>query len=129
MKRLMTIIVVLSFAMLLLAQSSCKNDKPASESFTGEAETGDKAGVGITEEVNEGAAIYQKNCKVCHGAEGKGDIGPDLGDSEWRYGSTDADLYYSIAKGRPGGMPNWEYKLGEEKIRKVMAYIRSISER
>jgi len=93
----------------------------------------EKAAVGSppdskTETVSEGAEIFRQNCQVCHGESGKGDICPNLTDKMWKYGDSDAQLLETISKGRPGGMPAWESKLGEEKIKWVISYIRSINE-
>lgn len=76
--------------------------------------------------VTEGEEIFRNSCLVCHGQGGKGDICPDLTDEEWKYGNSDKDLFQTVSKGRPGGMPNWDNTLGEEKIWKVISYIRSI---
>jgi cytochrome c5 len=81
---------------------------------------------GKPDAVTEGEEIFKKRCVVCHGEGGKGDICPDLTDKEWKYGNGDKDLFQTISKGRPGGMPNWDNTLGEEKIWKVISYIRSI---
>ncbi|MCX7793855.1 MAG: c-type cytochrome [Thermodesulfovibrionales bacterium] len=76
--------------------------------------------------LKEGAEVYKKNCEACHGPGGRGDICPDLTKKTKKYGNSDADLFFSIAKGRPGGMPNWDTTLGTEKIWKVITYLRSI---
>lgn len=81
---------------------------------------------GNPQAVKEGAEIFKKNCEACHGPGGKGDICPDLTKKNKKYGNTDADLFQSISKGRPGGMPNWDNTLGTERIWKVITYIRSI---
>ncbi|MDA8082504.1 MAG: c-type cytochrome [Nitrospiraceae bacterium] len=76
--------------------------------------------------VKEGRKIFDENCKVCHGEGGKGDICPNLTLKKKKFGDTDADLFMTVSKGRPGGMPNWDARLGTEKIWKVITYIRSI---
>ncbi len=81
---------------------------------------------GDTDAISKGKEIFQKNCAVCHGADATGGIGVNLTDKEWKYGSSDADLYTSISKGRPGGMLNFEATLGKENIWKVITYIRSL---
>jgi len=88
--------------------------------------SGGNSGGDTQNPVQAGAKIYEQNCMSCHGAGAKGDICPNLTDAEWKYGSSDKDIYTSISKGRPGGMPAWESTLGEKKIREVMAYIRSL---
>jgi len=93
--------------------------------FTVSACSGGNSGGDTQNPVQAGAKIYEQNCMSCHGAGAKGDICPNLTDAEWKYGSSDEDIYTSISKGRPGGMPAWGSTLGEKKIREVMAYIRS----
>jgi cbb3-type cytochrome c oxidase subunit III len=125
--KLIIILFAISTAMLNLMMISCTDKNPETEKASVEKEAAAQPPVVIQDDVNEGAEIFKENCRVCHGPGGKGDICPNLTDDVWKYGNSDADLFYSIAKGRPGGMPNWETKMGEEKIRKVMTYIRSIS--
>ncbi len=79
--------------------------------------------------ISEGAEIFRKNCQICHGKEGIGNIGPNLTDTEWKYGNSDKDILRSIRKGRPKSMPGWEDKLSNEEINKLIAYIRSIGEK
>ncbi len=76
--------------------------------------------------ISKGREIFQKNCALCHGADGTGGIGLNLTDKEWKYGSSDGDLYETVSKGRPGGMPNFEASLGKENVWKVISYIRSL---
>lgn len=75
--------------------------------------------------VEEGKAIYDQNCSACHGADLKGGIGNDLTSKALEFGASDAELYASISKGLSGGMPNWDNVLGDEKIWKVISFIRS----
>lgn len=81
---------------------------------------------GDQQAIKEGAEIFKKNCESCHGPGGKGDICPDLTKKSKKYGNSDADLFLTISKGRPGGMPNWDNTLGTDRIWKVITYIRSI---
>ena len=58
--------------------------------------------------VEEGKKLFtQMNCAGCHGYDAKGGMGPDLTDTEWRYGGTPIDIYKSIYEGRAQGMPAW----------------------
>jgi cytochrome c oxidase cbb3-type subunit 3 len=111
MKKNLTTLFAILAGIILIAVSACSNENK---------------GTGGGNPIQAGAKIYEQNCKSCHGAGAKGDICPNLTDAEWKYGSSDKDVYTSIAKGRPGGMPAWESTLGEKKIRQVMAYIRSL---
>lgn len=76
--------------------------------------------------VKEGKRIFDSNCKGCHGEGAKGDICPDLTTQKKKFGNSDTDLYTTISKGRPGGMPNWDNTLGADKIWKVITYLRSV---
>lgn len=77
----------------------------------------------------EGARLFKQHCEVCHGADGKGNIGPDLTDSKWKYGGSDDEIFATISKGRKGGMPAWENQLSAEKIKELITHIRSIGEK
>src|SRR5205823_14160039 len=59
------------------------------------------------ESVEAGKALFQKNCRFCHGADAKGD-GPmapkdthpsNLTDDKWDRGSTDGEIFLVIANG------------------------------
>ena len=82
--------------------------------------------------VNQGAAIFDQNCALCHGKDGKGMISagaPNLTDNVWLYGGereTDRD---TLRYGRAGVMPQWESKLGNERIMLLAAYVYSLSDR
>ncbi len=73
-----------------------------------------------------GKALYVKmNCATCHAYTGKGNMGPDLTDTEWRYGGLPIQIYKSIHDGRPQGMPAWGAALPAQEIWKLVAYIQS----
>ncbi|HSR63582.1 MAG TPA: cytochrome-c oxidase, cbb3-type subunit III [Gammaproteobacteria bacterium] len=79
---------------------------------------------------HKGKQIYEKNCAVCHGAEGKGNqqIGaPNLTDNIWLYGGSQKQISDSIAKGRTGVMPAHKEFLGEAKIHLLTAYVYGLS--
>lgn len=67
------------------------------------------------------------NCYGCHGGHGGGGMGPSLRDQSWIYGSTDADIFNSIAQGRGKGMPAWGSRIPEDQIWKIVAYIKSLN--
>jgi len=115
MKKFMLFIPFLLMPVLLLIMTSCTEKAPTSS-----------GSANVSREVKKGASIYEMKCLNCHGEKGQGGICPNLVDNEWKYGSTDNDIYKSIAEGRPGGMPNWDKVLGEEKIKSLIAYIRSL---
>ena len=66
------------------------------------------------------------NCSGCHSGYAGGGMGPNLRDSLWIYGSTDADLYATIAEGRPNGMPAWGERLPAQQIWQIIAYLRTL---
>jgi cytochrome c oxidase cbb3-type subunit 3 len=47
----------------------------------------------------QGKTLYVQHCKACHGAVGKGGIGPDLTGSVRIHGSTDGELFHVITSG------------------------------
>lgn len=76
----------------------------------------------------QGEKIFERECAGCHGKEGQGGIGPNLAGQK-KYGGKDADLFATIAGGRPGGMPPFESSLGRERIWKVITYIRHLEKK
>jgi cytochrome c oxidase cbb3-type subunit 3 len=83
--------------------------------------TGDRSATG------EGRQLFVRfNCSGCHGGRAGGGMGPSLRDVDWIYGSTDAQVFSSIAEGRGHGMPAWGVKLNEDQIWKLVAYIKTL---
>jgi cytochrome c oxidase cbb3-type subunit 3 len=85
-----------------------------------------------------GKPKFETICAACHGADGRGNkaLGaPNLTDSVWLYGSSEATIAETITKGRgtntlsPGQsvMPAWKDTLGAAKVHLVAAYIWSLS--
>jgi len=69
--------------------------------------------------------LYSKNCSGCHGAKFEGGQGGSLVDGQWKNGSTDKDIYQSIAKGNPQlGMTPWEGTLNNDQIRALVIFLR-----
>jgi cytochrome c oxidase cbb3-type subunit 3 len=77
--------------------------------------------------VSQGKTLYRAyNCNGCHAAGG-GNIGPPLMDDKWRYGVDPANVFNSIAEGRPNGMPAFGKHVPEDQIWQLVAYVRSMS--
>ena len=74
----------------------------------------------------EGEKIFKEICRSCHGEKGAGGFGPKLATTAHKYGGTDADLFASVAGGRPGGMPSFLPQLGKDRIWKAVTYIRHL---
>ena len=77
--------------------------------------------------VSQGQRLYSwYNCVGCH-ANGGGGMGPPLMDAEWIYGSQPEQIYETIMKGRPNGMPSWSGRIPEAQVWQIVAYVRSMS--
>jgi mono/diheme cytochrome c family protein len=89
----------------------------------------------------DGRAIFEAHCAVCHGTTGKGD-GPgarvirqkmaDFSAAAAMRLVSDRFLFDIIKKGssqfgRSNAMPAWGMKLSDEEIRAVVAHIRSLA--
>jgi cytochrome c oxidase cbb3-type subunit 3 len=70
--------------------------------------------------------FVRMNCAGCHGYGATGGMGPNLGDTYWRYGGSPASIFKSIYEGRPQGMPAWNPALPPDEIWKLVAYIESL---
>lgn len=98
------------------------------------------AGSGKQDYVQSGKALFQRNCAVCHGSDGRGikGLGSNLTTSAFVRSRSDTELLEFIKQGRPandpqnrtgiampsrGGNPS----LTDEELRKIVAFLRSIS--
>jgi cytochrome c oxidase cbb3-type subunit III len=82
---------------------------------------------GRTDAIVTGRQLFTgMNCSGCHSGYAGGGMGPNLRDSVWIYGSSDADLYATIAEGRPNGMPAWGERLPGQQIWQIIAYLRTL---
>ena len=73
--------------------------------------------------------LFQENCAVCHGTEGKGNRtmgAPNLTDNEWLYGPTRDDIHDQIWNGHGGVMPTWGGRLSPEEIKALAVYVHSL---
>jgi cytochrome c oxidase cbb3-type subunit 3 len=53
-------------------------------------------------------------------------MGPSLRDQSWIYGSSDAEIFNSIAQGRSQGMPAWGTKLPTDQIWQLVSYVKTL---
>jgi len=83
-----------------------------------------------TKDPADGASIFQRNCTMCHGPEGKGNASlktPDFTDPKVQASLTNQQMLEIITNGKKGTMmPAWGTKLSAEDIRAVQAYVRSL---
>jgi cytochrome c oxidase cbb3-type subunit III len=78
--------------------------------------------------INEGQRLFSwYNCAGCHGPNGGGAIGPPLTSKKLTYGSEPENIYDTISRGRPKGMPSWGSRVPQGEIWELVAYIRSLS--
>jgi len=89
------------------------------------------AGLSVREGTNlaEGKKIFEDNCAVCHGPQGKGnhELGaPNLTDPIWLYGADEVSLLHTITNSRNGVMPAWAGRLPPATIKSLAIYVYSL---
>ena len=75
-----------------------------------------------------GEALFQANCAVCHGPDGKGGrtVGaPNLTDGIWLYGGSREAIAQTVTTSRHGVMPAWGHRLDATTIKMLAAYVHS----
>ncbi|MCX6283543.1 MAG: c-type cytochrome [Bacteroidetes bacterium] len=73
--------------------------------------------------LDAGKAIFDKNCVVCHKAQGQGLVGPNLTDAFSIHGCRYIDAVNVIATGVPEkGMISWKPQLTKDQILQVASY-------
>ena len=102
------------------------SQKPAAGAVSAEAAESKNPYAGDRAAEEEGEKIFKENCRPCHGENGVGGFGPKLATTTHKFGGSDADLFTSIAGGRPGGMPTFLSQLGKDRIWKAVTYIRHL---
>lgn len=85
---------------------------------------------GVAGNVEQGKALYDKNCTACHGANaGAGDRAPAIvsGATSMRGQRSDAQIVAIIRNGIPGtAMPAWGTRLSNDDLMKLGAYIHAL---
>jgi mono/diheme cytochrome c family protein len=82
----------------------------------------------------DAAPVWTKQCKSCHGVDGKGDTemgrkskAEDLSDAAWQGRHSDAKIRDAIENGVPKTkMKGYKEKLSPEQIDALVAYVRSL---
>jgi mono/diheme cytochrome c family protein len=94
--------------------------KPTVASGTGEALVIPRAGT----LADQGHQLFMMNCAHCHGADARGDEGPDL------HGITksDARIASMIKNGIKGEMPKFGAKLTDTDVQALIAFVRSLKD-
>ena len=77
------------------------------------------------------AAIYTRDCAVCHGPDGRGKTtkgrlthARDLTNAEWQNNVTDERIFNSINNGKGKSMPAFGKKLSDAEIDSLVPFIR-----
>src|SRR4051794_10414414 len=61
--------------------------------------------------ISQGRGVFARYCVSCHGPDGKAtvDVVADATDltapKQWKFGTTDGEMYHSIAEGQGASMP------------------------
>ncbi|MBL8862932.1 MAG: c-type cytochrome [Planctomycetes bacterium] len=81
----------------------------------------------VPTQLEAGAKLYQQKCAQCHGAQGGGEIGPNLTDDHWLHGNAPLQIYSTVMNGVVDkGMQAWKDQLGPVRVRQVVAHLMSI---
>ena len=76
--------------------------------------------------ISAGSALFQANCIACHNSKGEGNIGPNLTDKHWIYGPDIKDVFKTIKKGTPNGMPEHASKMNPVQLQQLSSFVLSL---
>jgi mono/diheme cytochrome c family protein len=76
-------------------------------------------------DATEGRHLFLMNCAHCHGDDATGDEGPNLHNLH----KSDARIHQVITAGIKGEMPSFAKKLGDNDVRALTAYLRTLNDR
>jgi cytochrome c oxidase cbb3-type subunit 3 len=75
-----------------------------------------------------GQRLFLVYCSQCHGSDAGGGRGfPNLSDQDWLWGGDPEAIRATISGGRHAVMPAWGKVLGDEGVKDVANYVRSLS--
>lgn len=79
-------------------------------------------------DLDKGKSVFNTNCKVCHGPDGKGTAAaPNLTDEYWLHGGGVKNVFKTVKYGVPEkGMVSWQKQLKSHEIQLVASYIISL---
>jgi cytochrome c-L len=84
---------------------------------------------GNEEAIAAGKALYEENCIVCHGADGKGKLGPTLvgDDLIYKQAKSDPGMFSIIYAGAGGAMQSFANRgMKQDEMLKIVAYVRRL---
>ena len=74
--------------------------------------------------IASGKEVYDKNCVVCHTADGGGLVGPNFTDDYWIHGNTMEEMFQIVTDGvLEKGMTPFKDQLSPQKRLEVLSYI------
>jgi cytochrome c oxidase subunit 2 len=73
---------------------------------------------------SSGQSIYSDNCATCHGPDGEGGVGPELGGGAVAEAFPDIEDQIAVIRDGRNGMPAWEGDLTPDEIEAVATYER-----
>jgi len=121
--------------LLFIAQSSLAQAKPKGKPWPAPASAISMKNPVKADElsIKDGKALYIKNCKSCHGDQGKGDgtkaRNLDISCSDFTVPDfkkvTDGEVYWKITQGRKP-MPTFDKKLSDNERWSIVNYIRTL---
>ena len=82
--------------------------------------------------IRSGRKTYLRLCQYCHGPDGRAEANPDFEapslrlPKDWRYGSSEGEIFTSIRDGAGHEMPPFRKQLSDVQIWQLVHYIRSI---
>ena len=88
------------------------------------AACGDDSGSSGGGEAGLGQRTFEDNCARCHGPNGEGGVGPQLGDGAVVENYPDIEDQLTVIREGRNGMPAWEGNLTSEEILAVATYER-----
>lgn len=104
-----------------------KPEQQITEAVANFHKTATNAYNGDTAAIAEGKQLYEQYCAACHLKDGKGRIGPNLTDDEWRYPQvgTDKGMFEIIYAGGAGAMQPFGRRITQDQILQLMAYVQT----
>ena len=102
-------------------------DASASPGSSGAETAADAVVLTDAASLEAGKAVWDKNCSVCHLAQGQGLVGPNMTDAYWIHGGSFKDIVKIINIGViEKGMIAWKGLLSTNEIQQVASFIMSL---